>query len=73
MSTGSTRLLPFFFAQNAFHSVAFASPSAHTYARAFDPTYSRNDLLVSDARWVSMLGRDLAAWLHVPHRDLAFG
>lgn len=38
-----------------------------------DPTYSRNDLLVSDARWVSMLGRDLAAWLHVPHRDLALG
>ncbi len=38
-----------------------------------DPTYGRNDLLMSDARWVSVLGRDLAAWLHVPHRDLAFG
>lgn len=38
-----------------------------------DPTYSRNDLVMSDAHWVSMLGRDLAGWLHVPHRDLAFG
>jgi hypothetical protein len=38
-----------------------------------DPTYSHDDLMMSDARWVSCLGRDLAAWLCVPLRDEVFG
>ncbi|WAS92993.1 tetratricopeptide repeat protein [Nannocystis punicea] len=38
-----------------------------------DPTYNYNDLLMSDAAWVSHFGRDLAVWLDVPHRDEAFG
>jgi hypothetical protein len=38
-----------------------------------DPTYGRNDFLMSDARWIHFLGRDLAAWLGVSHDDRAFG
>jgi hypothetical protein len=38
-----------------------------------DPTYTRNELLASDARWMSLLGRALAAWLGVPLRDEVFG
>jgi formylglycine-generating enzyme required for sulfatase activity len=38
-----------------------------------DPTYGWVNLLVSDPRWISYLGRDFAAWLHVPHEDEAFG
>lgn len=53
------------------HSIVFVDE--YDEAAQLDPTYSRNDLLMSDARWVSMLGRDLAGWLHVPHRDVAFG
>jgi hypothetical protein len=38
---------------------------------ALDPTYSRSDLLASDAWWVSRLGRELAAWLGVPFHNEA--
>jgi hypothetical protein len=37
-----------------------------------DPTYGRDNLELSEAHWVSVLGRDFAAWLHVPHRNDAF-
>lgn len=37
-----------------------------------DPTYNQDNFALSDAGWVSALGRDFAAWLHVTHRDEAF-
>jgi hypothetical protein len=37
-----------------------------------DPTYGRNELLASDARWMRSLGADLARWLGVPFRDEVF-
>lgn len=44
----------------------------HDRAAELDPTYNRDNLELSDARWVSKLGRAFATWLHVPHRDEAF-
>ncbi len=38
-----------------------------------DPTYGRNELLESDARWVAYCGRDLAVALRVPLVDPVFG
>jgi hypothetical protein len=38
-----------------------------------DPTYGRNELLASDARWVAYCGRDLAIALRVPLVDPVFG
>ncbi len=38
-----------------------------------DPTYGRNELLESDARWISYCGRDLAIALRVPLVDPVFG
>ena len=38
-----------------------------------DPTYGRNELLDSDARWVAYCGRDLAITLRVPLVDSVFG
>jgi hypothetical protein len=38
-----------------------------------DPTYGRNELLASDARWMTLLGRELSRWLGVPLRDEVFG
>lgn len=38
-----------------------------------DPTYGRNELLESDARWVACCGRDLAIALRVPLVDPVFG
>ena len=38
-----------------------------------DPTYGRNELLESDARWIAYCGRDLAIALRVPLVDLVFG
>jgi hypothetical protein len=38
-----------------------------------DPFYNWDNLLLSDAHWVSACGRDVADWLGVPHRDEAFG
>ncbi|MCY1059322.1 tetratricopeptide repeat protein [Nannocystis sp. SCPEA4] len=45
----------------------------HDEAARLDPTYNYDNFLMSDAGWVSCFGRDLAAWLGVPHRDDAFG
>ncbi|MFY0533482.1 hypothetical protein [Nannocystis pusilla] len=45
----------------------------HDEVARLDPTYNYDDFLLSDAGWVSCFGRDLAAWLGVPHRDDAFG
>ncbi|MEO8701017.1 MAG: hypothetical protein ABI867_13295 [Kofleriaceae bacterium] len=45
----------------------------HDDVAKLDPTYSHDDLLMSDARWVSYLGRDLAASLGVPFVDKTFG
>ena len=38
-----------------------------------DPTYGRNELLESDARWIACCGRDLAIALRVPLVDPVFG
>jgi hypothetical protein len=38
-----------------------------------DPTYGRNELLESDARWIAYCGRDLAIALRVPLVDPVFG
>ena len=38
-----------------------------------DPTYGRNELLASDARWIACCGRDLAIALRVPLVDSVFG
>ena len=38
-----------------------------------DPTYGRNELLESDARWIACCGRDLALALRVPLVDAVFG
>ena len=38
-----------------------------------DPTYGRNELLESDARWIACCGRDLALALRVPLVDTVFG
>jgi hypothetical protein len=38
-----------------------------------DPTYGRNELLESDARWIACCGRDLAITLRVPLVDTVFG
>jgi hypothetical protein len=38
-----------------------------------DPTYGRNELLASDARWIACCGRDLAVALGVPLADPVFG
>jgi hypothetical protein len=38
-----------------------------------DPTYGRNELLASDARWIACCGRDLAIALRVPLVDPVFG
>lgn len=38
-----------------------------------DPTYGRNELLESDARWIACCGRDLAVALRVPLVDPVFG
>ena len=38
-----------------------------------DPTYGRNELLESDARWISYCGRDLSIALRVPLVDQVFG
>ena len=38
-----------------------------------DPTYGRNELLESDARWIACCGRDLAIALGVPLVDPVFG
>src|SRR3712207_5158995 len=38
-----------------------------------DPTYGRNELLDSDARWIACCGRDLAIALRVPLDDAVFG
>ncbi len=38
-----------------------------------DPTYGRNELLESDARWIAYCGRDLAISLRVPLVDPVFG
>lgn len=38
-----------------------------------DPTYGRNELLASDARWIAYCGRDLAIALRVPLVDPVFG
>ena len=38
-----------------------------------DPTYGRNELLASDARWIAYCGRDLAIALRVPLVDPMFG
>ncbi len=38
-----------------------------------DPTYGRNELLESDARWIAHCGRDLAISLRVPLVDPVFG
>ncbi len=40
----------------------------HDPAADLDPAYGRADA-VADAAWGSCLGRELAAWLGVPHRD----
>jgi hypothetical protein len=40
----------------------------HDETADLDPTYGW-DIVVIDALWASRLGRDLAAWLSVPHRD----
>jgi hypothetical protein len=37
-----------------------------------DPTYGWDNFQLSDAHWVSKLGGDFAAWLHVEHRNEAF-
>lgn len=39
---------------------------------ALDPTYGRDDFVMSDARWASCLARDLAFALGVPLRDELF-
>lgn len=44
----------------------------HDDIAEMDPTYNYDNFLLSDAHWVSKLGRDFAAWLHVPHRNEAF-
>lgn len=38
-----------------------------------NPTYGRNELLESDARWIACCGRDLAITLRVPLVDPVFG
>jgi len=38
-----------------------------------EPTYGRNELLESDARWIACCGRDLAIALRVPLVDSVFG
>lgn len=38
-----------------------------------DPFYNWDNLSLSDAYWISGCGRDVAAWLGVPHRNDAFG
>ena len=38
-----------------------------------DPTYGRDELLASDARWIACCGRDLAIALRVPLVDPVFG
>ncbi|MFZ6179031.1 tetratricopeptide repeat protein [Nannocystis pusilla] len=45
----------------------------HDEVARLDPTYNYDDFSMSDAGWTSSFGRDLAAWLGVPHRDDAFG
>lgn len=40
-------------------------------AAEMDPTYGWDNLAV-DAFWASMLGKQLAEWLHVPHHDDIF-
>ncbi|MCY0991032.1 tetratricopeptide repeat protein [Nannocystis sp. ILAH1] len=45
----------------------------HDEVAQLDPTYNYDNFLLSDAGWASCFGRDLAAWLGVPHRDDAFG
>jgi hypothetical protein len=37
-------------------------------AYQLDPTYSMDNVMI-DAAWATYLGRDLASWLDVPHRD----
>jgi hypothetical protein len=37
-------------------------------AAALDPTYGMDNVMI-DAAWATYLGRDLAAWLGVPHVD----
>jgi hypothetical protein len=44
----------------------------HDAIAEMDPTYGWDNFSLSDAHWVSKLGREFAAWLHVPHRNDAF-
>ncbi len=37
-------------------------------AAKLDPTYGMDNVMI-DAAWATFLGRDLAAWLNVPHTD----
>lgn len=37
-------------------------------AATLDPTYGMDNVMI-DAAWATFLGRDLAAWLGVPHAD----
>ena len=45
----------------------------HDAIAGADPTYGRNELLESDARWVACCGRDVATALRVPLVDPVFG
>lgn len=45
----------------------------HDRTAELDFTYSRNELIMSDAWWVAALARALGEWLGVPWRDDVFG
>ncbi|MBL9100068.1 MAG: hypothetical protein JNL82_03865 [Myxococcales bacterium] len=47
--------------------------SERDHVAEVDFTYTRNELLMSDAWWTGALARDLGAWLGVPWRDDVFG